>query len=853
MRGDLDGDREMFFSDGRRLNYEINRIRMVVISALIMLSMLSGPAFANAGEGLTYTDGSGITWQYTVLPEGGVSINGCDRIPESGRLEIPYEIDGKDVVRIGSGAFRGNNTDQKIKAVIIPDTVTVIKSAAFSLCYNLRNVTLSDNLVTIESNAFDSCPITEITFPDTLTTIGAGAFMESDLTSVTLPVSADFAMSNVAFQNCAKLTEFIAPANQPNYMTDDGIVYSKDGTALVAYPAGRSETSFTVPERVKTIKHGAFRWSKLQEIILPEGLTTIEDDAFYRCEKLTDITVPTGVESLGQAAFGYCTKLENVQLSEGLQSVGVGTFWGCTSLQTITLPDSVGSIGVQAFWGDSALKTIAIPDGVLSIGKETFQGAVALQSIFVPDSVSTIDATAFTGCSSSLVLYGTSVTVRDFASSSGYAFVSATRIQYEVIVTTPQEKPCQHSLKHRVAIEATCTQDGRVEYYYCTKCQRNFADSDAEHEIDTVRIPAAGHALDHVPAKAATEETEGNIEYWVCTKCRRVFTSEDGTGEVNADDTVLPKLQESGSNDPTEPGVDDPTESGGDEPGQTPGDQSLKPGAEGSMELPVNEPAQTPDDESTEPTNDDSPKIATEGSQIPVNPAIPANTEVSGDSDSSSGEQSNGSESQNGDNGNIPKTPSPQPGADTGTTVGTPEGPSQIVPVEQRILGTGKYVKRTGKRFLLDTTAKTKLSYRTTNKAVATVNSDGEVFVRGYGKCKIIVTAQATSEYLQAVRKITISAKLGKPVLKAKAKKGGKIKLSWGRVYGAKNYILYVKLPGQKKFVRAIGKSARVKSVTHRGLKAGATYTYKLRACTKVGKKIVYSPYSKSVKVKVRK
>ncbi|MBQ9060590.1 MAG: fibronectin type III domain-containing protein [Firmicutes bacterium] len=70
---------------------------------------------------------------------------------------------------------------------------------------------------------------------------------------------------------------------------------------------------------------------------------------------------------------------------------------------------------------------------------------------------------------------------------------------------------------------------------------------------------------------------------------------------------------------------------------------------------------------------------------------------------------------------------------------------------------------------------------------------------------------------------------------------------------GTKGYLLYVKIPGDKKYRLAVSKSAKVKSVTHRGLVKGKKYSYKLRSYVKVGKKVVYSKYSKPVTVKVKK
>ncbi|MBQ6370845.1 MAG: fibronectin type III domain-containing protein, partial [Firmicutes bacterium] len=174
-------------------------------------------------------------------------------------------------------------------------------------------------------------------------------------------------------------------------------------------------------------------------------------------------------------------------------------------------------------------------------------------------------------------------------------------------------------------------------------------------------------------------------------------------------------------------------------------------------------------------------------------------------------------------------------------------------PVPQTIRGHGKYNKTVGQTFRLDARAKTALSYRSSNKKVAVVDKRGRVTIKGCGTCKITVTAAATDAYKKAVRKITIIGKLARPVLRAVNLSGQRIKLSWNKASGADGYLLYVRLPGENKYRLAVSRSARVKSVTHRGLAQGKTYRYKLRTYAKAGPKTVYSKYSKPVTVKVRR
>jgi len=93
---------------------------------------------------------------------------------------------------------------------------------------------------------------------------------------------------------------------------------------------------------------------------------------------------------------------------------------------------------------------------------------------------------------------------------------------------------------------------------------------------------------------------------------------------------------------------------------------------------------------------------------------------------------------------------------------------------------------------------------------------------------------------------------LKKPILRVTALKGKKIKLTWNKVEDADGYIVYVKYPGKKKYVRAASRDATVKSVTHKGLSKKRVYKYKVRAYKKVNGKTYYSPYSKIKKAKAK-
>ena len=110
-----------------------------------------------------------------------------------------------------------------------------------------------------------------------------------------------------------------------------------------------------------------------------------------------DVVIPDGATSIGNEAFVNCSSLTSVTISDSVTSIGDRAFWNCSSLTSVTIPNSVTSIGDYAF-GGSGLTSMTIPDSVTSIGSSAFTWCGSLTSVTIPDSVTSIGNEAFRGC-----------------------------------------------------------------------------------------------------------------------------------------------------------------------------------------------------------------------------------------------------------------------------------------------------------------------------------------------------------------------------------------------------------------------------------------------------------------------
>jgi len=342
-----------------------------------------------------------------------------------------------------SYAFSGMD---KIKEIKLPKSLPALGEYIFSECDSLKTVELPNGITEIKTGAFNSCKKLDITLPNTLKKVGAWAFYFCSSMTSELDLSNVEEIGEYSFSKCQLMGLKLSP-----YIKEipEGAFKGYYGNT----PSNRIYNNFITLDlseckALKSIGRDAFKDNKkLTNLILPDGLETIENEAFYLCGNLSDVymplsvryigtnvfsksaykdklprnngfisinrciigyegdlneitelTVPDGMISIPSVFSGKATTITKVTLPESMQTIGNFCFSNFTGLTELVIPDSVTFIGEGAFSNCMGLTKLTLSKRLKTLESESFVGCTGLTQVTIPESVEIISSDAFSGC-----------------------------------------------------------------------------------------------------------------------------------------------------------------------------------------------------------------------------------------------------------------------------------------------------------------------------------------------------------------------------------------------------------------------------------------------------------------------
>ena len=311
----------------------------------------------------------------------------------------------------------------------------------------------------------------------------------------------------------------IPDATNPYYKLESNILLSKDGKIVEQIPKYITGT-LTIPEGVEKIVCYAGEHMKMQEIVFPKSLKVIGGMAFAYCHSLEKISLPDNLEIVENRAFMNCEKLDNVTIPGEVTELTELVFGWCEGLTRLAIPSNVKKIDDKAFVNCISLKEVyygGTEEEWLQLNADREYGYYSAQIMFNMDHL----------CEHN---FEWKVDVEATETITGLKHEECTICGYKQNEGTEIDKlsPC-HEMERVELVQQTCEEDGNIEYFKCTICDKCFLDMEGTQEIaieDTI-LKATGHSWDDGGVKVPTC-TEGGYTIYTCS-CGETYITDEVT------------------------------------------------------------------------------------------------------------------------------------------------------------------------------------------------------------------------------------------------------------------------------------------------------------------------------------
>ncbi len=392
----------------------------------------------------TTDEASIVSYEVTGIGECNVS-----------KIAIPREHNGKSVTKIKANAFNGNRT---LVSVIIQDNIENIGTTAFqgsSIITASINASTSGNYIFLDAKSLE-----KVVIGKNVKKLNAGMFISCNKLSDLTILTEEAEINNYVLDTTVNLKEIKVNKDNSKYIVEDGILFSKDGSKIYAYPTGKVEDTYKIPSNVKEIGNSAFYDCRsLKNIDIPSTVEKVGGNAF---QGSSIITASINASTSGNYIFLDAKSLEKVVIGKNVKKLNAGMFISCNKLSDLTILTEEAEINnyvldttvnlkeikvnkdnskyivedgilfskdgskIYAYPTGKVEDTYKIPSNVKEIGNSAFYDCRSLKNIDIPSTVEKVGGNAFQGSSI--------ITASINASTSGnYIFLDAKSLEKVVI------------------------------------------------------------------------------------------------------------------------------------------------------------------------------------------------------------------------------------------------------------------------------------------------------------------------------------------------------------------------------------------------------------------------------------
>ena len=450
-----------------------------------------------------------------------------------------------------------------LEDLVIPDTVTEVKFTDyahlksvtvhnqvkvmdFSGCGNIKTVYVQDLKAWCEID-FVTNPLTyaeklfvngvdindQLVIPAETTKIKDSAFWGfKGIQSVFIPATVT-EIGPMAFTGAARLTQISVDAANAGFSAYEGVLFNKDGTQLIHYPAGKTDETYTIPFSVTAIADSAIRKNEyLKNVIIGDNVTSIGMVNLCESNALESVTIGKGVKRIGNYVFNVAPNLKKIEIADIAA-------WCAVEMETF---DGITFAGAELYVGGEPLTKLVIPESVTKINKRVFWMCPTINEIVLHNKVETIDNGAFFGNTNLTDVWylGSEEDRSKLQIGQGNDALTNAQWCYDACPVG-----AEHNFVWVVDVPEGCGDDG-LQHEECTVCHRmqnkntklpangNHVYDNAEDSSCNVcnQTREAGHNFRWVTEKEATCSEEGS-KYEKCTHC----------DEKRNLGTVIPALQ----------------------------------------------------------------------------------------------------------------------------------------------------------------------------------------------------------------------------------------------------------------------------------------------------------------------